>query len=48
MKHKVDFDAITKEDIEHFITTENLTVRKGMIVLIMRGRDKFNGTKDFQ
>ncbi|AUC16049.1 cyclase [Tenacibaculum sp. SZ-18] len=47
MKHKVDFDPITVNDIEKFLSENNLEIRSGMIVLIKTGRDKFNGTKDF-
>lgn len=47
MKHKADFDAITIADIELFLKENNLTINKGMIVLIKTGRDKFNGTKNF-
>jgi len=47
MKHKVDFDPITVKDIEDFLQENSLTIKKGMIVLIKTGRDKFNGTKDF-
>ena len=47
MKHKVDFDAITVEDITTFLSENKLTIEPKMIVLIKTGRDKFNGTKDF-
>lgn len=47
MKHKADFDAITVEDIEKFLSDNELTITPGMIVLIKTGRDKYNGTKDF-
>ena len=47
MKHKVDFDPITVEDLTSFLSQNDLTINKGMIVLIKTGRDKFNGTKDF-
>lgn len=47
MKHKVDFDPITVEDITTFLSENKLTIKKDMIVLIKTGRDKFNGTKDF-
>lgn len=47
MKHKVDFDPITVNDIEKFLSENNLEITSGMIVLIKTGRDKFNGTKDF-
>ena len=47
MKHKVDFDPITVNDIEKFLSENNLEIQSGMIVLIKTGRDKFNGTKDF-
>ena len=47
MKHKVDFDPITVNDIEKFLSENNLEIQSGMIVLIKTGRDKYNGTKDF-
>ncbi len=47
MKHKEDFDPITINDIERFLTSENLDLNPGMIVLIKTGRDIYNGTKDF-
>jgi kynurenine formamidase len=47
MKHKVDFDPITVNDIEKFLSENSLEIQSGMIVLIKTGRDKFNGTKDF-
>lgn len=47
MKHKVDFDPITVNDIEKFLSENSLEITPRMIVLIKTGRDKFNGTKDF-
>jgi len=47
MKHKPDFEVITVKDIENFLSEYQLSLTKGMIVLIKTGRDKFNGTKDF-
>ncbi len=47
MKHKEDFDPITVQDIESFLSTHNLAIKKDMIVLIKTGRDKYNGDKDF-
>lgn len=47
MSHKEDFDAITIEDLENFITVHQLEIKAGMIVLIRTGRDKYNGTRDF-
>lgn len=47
MKHKVDFDAITVEDITNFLDKHSLELKPQMIVLIKTGRDKYNGTKDF-
>ncbi|MDN3670969.1 cyclase family protein [Echinicola jeungdonensis] len=47
MRHKEDFDPITIEDIKEFLSAENLEIKENMIVLIMTGRDKYNGTKDF-
>ncbi len=47
MKHKADFEAITQKDIQDFLQQNNLTLQKGMIVLIKTGRDKLMGTKEF-
>jgi kynurenine formamidase len=47
MKHKEDFDPITKADIEGFLVQNSVELKPEMIVLIKTGRDKFNGTKDF-
>lgn len=47
MKHKVDFDPITVNDIENFLNNNKLKLKPGMIVLIKTGRDQFNGTKNF-
>ena len=47
MKHKADFDPITRNDIEDFLSKNKLTIKPKMIVLIKTGRDKFNGTKNF-
>lgn len=47
MKHKEDFDAITVDDIKHFLDKEGLSLEEGMIVLINTGRSIYNGTKDF-
>lgn len=47
MSHKADFDAITVNDMEAFLSENELGIKPGMIVLIKTGRDKFNGTKDF-
>lgn len=47
MRHKEDFDPITSEDIQQFLKEKNLTIKPKMIVLIMTGRDKHMGTKDF-
>lgn len=47
MMHKADFDPITTADIESFLKEKELTIKPGMIVLIMTGRDKFNGAKNF-
>lgn len=47
MKHKPDFEAISRKDIEDFLKNNNLQLQKGMIVLIKTGRDKHMGTKDF-
>ena len=47
MRHKADFDPITAEDIQQFLKDKKLTIKPKMIVLIMTGRDKHMGTKDF-
>jgi len=47
MEHKEDFDPITREDIEGFLSQENINLKQGMIVLIKTGRDKLMGTKEF-
>ena len=47
MRHKEDFDPITKKDIQNFLTQHNITLLKGMIVLIQTGRDVHMGTKKF-
>ena len=47
MKHKEDFDAITKKDVQDFLKKEKLELKPNMIVLIKTGRDKHMGTKTF-
>lgn len=47
MQHKKDFDPITVEDLELFLTQNSIFLKAGMIVLINTGRSKFNGTRDF-
>ncbi|MBT1686648.1 cyclase family protein [Dawidia soli] len=47
MKHKADFEAITVEDIQQFLSKNNLSLKPGLIVLIKTGRDKYMGTKEF-
>ena len=47
MKHKEDFDAITSQDIQNFLSEQKLSLIPGMIVLIKTGRDIYNGTKEF-
>lgn len=47
MRHKQDFDPITSQDIQQFLKEQELAIKPGMIVLIMTGRDKHMGTKDF-
>ncbi len=47
MKHKKDFDVITRDDVVSFLEQENIVLKKGMIVLIKTGRDKLMGTKEF-
>jgi len=47
MKHKKDFDPITINDLENFLSDNDLIIKKDMIVLIKTGRDQFNGDKDF-
>ncbi len=47
MCHKKELDPITQQDLEKDIAQSGITVKKGDIVLIKTGRDKFQGTKDF-
>ncbi|HKJ41238.1 MAG TPA: cyclase family protein [Sunxiuqinia sp.] len=47
MTHKPDFEAITKKEIQDFLTANKLSLKSGMIVLIKTGRDRFMGTKEF-
>jgi kynurenine formamidase len=47
MKHKADFEAILIEDIQQFLSKNNLSLKPGLIVLIKTGRDKYMGTKEF-
>lgn len=47
MKHKQDFDPITKEDVMTFLEEEKVELKAGMIALIKTGRDKLMGTKKF-
>lgn len=47
MKHKADFEAITIEDIQQFLSKHTLSLKPGLIVLIKTGRDKYMGTKEF-
>lgn len=47
MKHKADFEAIMVEDIQQFLSKNNLSLKPGLIVLIKTGRDKHMGTKEF-
>jgi len=47
MRHKPDFEAITVEDITTYMEENELVLQPNMIVLIMTGRDKYMGTKDF-
>lgn len=47
MSHKEDFEAITVEDIESFLSIHKVTLSSGMIVLIRTDRDKHMGTKHF-
>ncbi len=47
MKHKDDFDPITVEDIQRFLTEQSIELQPGMIVLIKTGRDQYMGTKAF-
>lgn len=47
MKHKADYDPITKANIIQYLEKENLSLKPKMIVLIKTGRDKYMGTKDF-
>jgi kynurenine formamidase len=47
MKHKADFEAIMVDDIQQFLSKNNLSLKPGLIVLIKTGRDKHMGTKEF-
>lgn len=47
MTHKKDFEAITTADIQEYLSTQQLTIEPGMIVLIRTGRDELMGTQDF-
>jgi len=47
MSHKEDFDVITQQDIESFLTENNISLLAGMIVLIRTDRDRHMGTKKF-
>lgn len=47
MRHKKDFEVITKEDLTSFIDTHKLILSPGMIVLIMTGRDQTMGSRKF-
>lgn len=47
MSHKDDFDPITRQDIQTFLTEKNLTIEDRMIVLIRTDRDRDMGTKRF-
>ena len=47
MKHKQDFDPITKADIQGFLHKEKLELKENMIVLIKTGRDQHMGTPGF-
>ena len=47
MKHKADFETISKQDIIDFLDREKLSIQPGMIVLIKTGRDIHMGTKEF-
>ncbi len=47
MRHKADFDPITKQDVQKFLDKHGIVLREKMIVLIMTGRDQYMGTKRF-
>ena len=47
MRHKEDFDGITANDLQEYLDKNQLRIEKGMIVLIMTGRDQHMGTKKF-
>ncbi len=47
MSHKADKEAITVNDLENFVQSNDLVIDEGMIVLIKTGRDKYMGTPDF-
>ena len=47
MRHKPDFEAISTEDIQAFLSKNKLQIKPNMIVMIMTGRDQHMGTKKF-
>ena len=47
MSHKPDFEGISAADIQSFLAQQQLTIEKGMIVLIRTDRDQHMGTKKF-
>ncbi|MET3045025.1 cyclase family protein [Flavobacterium covae] len=47
MKHKRDFEIITKTDIENFLNQKNIDIKPGNIILIKTGRDKYIYDKDY-
>ena len=47
MSHKPDFEGITVQDLQTFLTENDLELKKNMIVLIRTGRDQHMGTKKF-
>ncbi len=47
MSHKPDFEGITSVDLQGYLTKHDLTIEKGMIVLIRTDRDQHMGTKKF-
>ncbi len=47
MKHKKDYDPITRADIQLYLTKHKLSIQPKMIILIKTGRDEHMGTKRF-
>jgi len=48
MCHKADCDPVTIEDVQKELARTNSVICKGTIVLVMTGRDRYQGTKKYQ